>query len=162
MGSFRPGLFCSVLLIVCFLDLFCLLLSNMLFHGLAAVAIEWLEFTPYEVGLLKYGASIRAEHFGSQFFMGRMVKKLSETRICYMQGDCCLGERWSTGERAGMGEHMVCGGQHWKGTDGQVEQVPVYISKDILTNYAHKGGPQSSPYRQKGSIQWEELKVCIN
>uniref|UniRef100_A0A8C3NHG7 Phospholipase A2 n=1 Tax=Geospiza parvula TaxID=87175 RepID=A0A8C3NHG7_GEOPR len=47
---------------------------------------EWLEFTPYEVGLLKYGASIRAEHFGSQFFMGRMVKKLSETRICYMQG----------------------------------------------------------------------------
>ncbi|NXE31415.1 PA24E phospholipase, partial [Ptilorrhoa leucosticta] len=47
---------------------------------------EWLEFTPYEVGLLKYGASIRAEHFGSQFFMGRMVKNLSETRICYMQG----------------------------------------------------------------------------
>ncbi|NWR58197.1 PA24E phospholipase, partial [Bucorvus abyssinicus] len=47
---------------------------------------EWLEFTPYEVGLLKYGASIRAEHFGSEFFMGRMVKRLSETRICYMQG----------------------------------------------------------------------------
>ncbi|KFW74980.1 Cytosolic phospholipase A2 epsilon, partial [Manacus vitellinus] len=52
---------------------------------------EWLEFTPYEVGFLKYGASIRAEHFGSEFFMGRMVKKLSETRICYMQGDYCLG-----------------------------------------------------------------------
>uniref|UniRef100_A0A8C5U0A2 Phospholipase A2 n=1 Tax=Malurus cyaneus samueli TaxID=2593467 RepID=A0A8C5U0A2_9PASS len=33
---------------------------------------EWLEFTPYEVGLLKYGASIRAEHFGSEFFMGRL------------------------------------------------------------------------------------------
>ncbi|TRZ26299.1 hypothetical protein HGM15179_000911 [Zosterops borbonicus] len=47
---------------------------------------EWLEFTPYEVGLLKYGASIRAEHFGSQFFMGKMIKKLPETRICYMQG----------------------------------------------------------------------------
>uniref|UniRef100_A0A8C0BAL9 Phospholipase A2 n=1 Tax=Buteo japonicus TaxID=224669 RepID=A0A8C0BAL9_9AVES len=47
---------------------------------------EWLEFTPYEVSLLKYGASIRAEHFGSEFFMGRMVKRFSETRICYMQG----------------------------------------------------------------------------
>uniref|UniRef100_A0A8C0EL66 Phospholipase A2 n=1 Tax=Bubo bubo TaxID=30461 RepID=A0A8C0EL66_BUBBB len=45
---------------------------------------EWLEFTPYEVGLLKYGASVRAEHFGSEFFMGRMVKRLSETRICYI------------------------------------------------------------------------------
>uniref|UniRef100_A0A8C3KE65 Phospholipase A2 n=1 Tax=Calidris pygmaea TaxID=425635 RepID=A0A8C3KE65_9CHAR len=47
---------------------------------------EWLEFTPYEVSLLKYGASIRAEHFGSEFFMGKLVKRLSETRICYMQG----------------------------------------------------------------------------
>ncbi|XP_031409247.1 cytosolic phospholipase A2 epsilon-like [Meleagris gallopavo] len=47
---------------------------------------EWLEFTPYEVSLLKYGASIRAEHFGSEFFMGRLVKRLPETRICYMQG----------------------------------------------------------------------------
>ncbi|OXB72493.1 UNVERIFIED_CONTAM: hypothetical protein H355_002764 [Colinus virginianus] len=47
---------------------------------------EWLEFTPYEVSLMKYGASIRAEHFGSEFFMGRLVKRLPETRICYMQG----------------------------------------------------------------------------
>ncbi|KAJ7413479.1 cytosolic phospholipase A2 epsilon-like protein [Willisornis vidua] len=54
---------------------------------------EWLEFTPYEVAFLKYGASIPAEHFGSEFFMGRMVKRLSETRICYMQGDYCLGEK---------------------------------------------------------------------
>lgn len=95
----------------------------LLFHGLAAVAIEWLEFTPYEVGLLKYGASIRAEHFGSQFFMGRMVKKLSETRICYMQGDYCLGESWSTGETVAMGKHMVCGGDHWEDSSRQVEQV---------------------------------------
>lgn len=76
----------------CPLILFCLAIVNMLllFHDLAAVAVEWLEFTPYEVGLLKYGASIRAEHFGSEFFMGRLVKRLSETRICYMQGDYCL------------------------------------------------------------------------
>ncbi|NXE46910.1 PA24E phospholipase, partial [Casuarius casuarius] len=47
---------------------------------------EWLEFTPYEVGLLKYGASICAEHFGSEFFMGRLVRRLPETRICYLQG----------------------------------------------------------------------------
>ncbi|GAB0190416.1 cytosolic phospholipase A2 zeta [Grus japonensis] len=67
--------------------LFCLAIVNTLlpFHDLVAVIVEWLEFTPYEVSLLKYGASIRAEHFGSEFFMGRLVKKLSETRICYMQ-----------------------------------------------------------------------------
>uniref|UniRef100_A0A8D0HBB1 Phospholipase A2 n=1 Tax=Sphenodon punctatus TaxID=8508 RepID=A0A8D0HBB1_SPHPU len=47
---------------------------------------EWMEFTPYEVGFLKYGAFVRSEDFGSEFFMGRMIKRLPETRICYMEG----------------------------------------------------------------------------
>ncbi|KFV66203.1 Cytosolic phospholipase A2 epsilon, partial [Dryobates pubescens] len=47
---------------------------------------EWVEFTPYEVGFLKYGAFIRAEDFGSEFFMGRLMKRLPESRICFMKG----------------------------------------------------------------------------
>ncbi|XP_048340562.1 cytosolic phospholipase A2 epsilon-like [Sphaerodactylus townsendi] len=47
---------------------------------------EWMEFTPYEVGLLKYGAYIRSEDFGSKFFMGRLMKKAPESEICYMKG----------------------------------------------------------------------------
>uniref|UniRef100_A0A8C0GD91 Phospholipase A2 n=1 Tax=Chelonoidis abingdonii TaxID=106734 RepID=A0A8C0GD91_CHEAB len=47
---------------------------------------EWLEFTPYEVGFWKYGAFIRSEDFGSEFFMGRLMKKFPESRICYMEG----------------------------------------------------------------------------
>ncbi|XP_075047854.1 cytosolic phospholipase A2 delta-like isoform X2 [Mixophyes fleayi] len=47
---------------------------------------EWCEFSPYEVGLLKYGAFIRSEDFGSEFFMGRRTKTLPESRICYLQG----------------------------------------------------------------------------
>ncbi|KAM4662412.1 cytosolic phospholipase A2 delta [Discoglossus pictus] len=47
---------------------------------------EWCEFSPYEVGLLKYGAYIRSEDFGSEFFMGRLTKRLPESRICYLQG----------------------------------------------------------------------------
>ncbi|XP_077178891.1 cytosolic phospholipase A2 epsilon-like [Paroedura picta] len=47
---------------------------------------EWMEFTPYEVGLLKYGAYIRSEDFGSKFFMGRLMKKVPESEICYMKG----------------------------------------------------------------------------
>nr|XP_013814746.1 PREDICTED: cytosolic phospholipase A2 epsilon-like [Apteryx mantelli mantelli] len=47
---------------------------------------EWVEFTPYEVGFLKYGAFIRVEDFGSDFFMGHLMKKLPESRICFMQG----------------------------------------------------------------------------
>ncbi|XP_077175208.1 cytosolic phospholipase A2 epsilon-like [Paroedura picta] len=47
---------------------------------------EWLEFTPYEVGFQKYGAYIRAEHFGSEFFMGHLLKKIPESRICFLEG----------------------------------------------------------------------------
>ncbi|NXL45387.1 PA24E phospholipase, partial [Podilymbus podiceps] len=54
---------------------------------------EWVEFTPYEVGFLKYGAFIRAEDFGSEFFMGRLMKKLPESRICFMKGDV-LHSNW--------------------------------------------------------------------
>ncbi|KAM9149393.1 cytosolic phospholipase A2 epsilon-like [Pangshura tecta] len=47
---------------------------------------EWVEFTPYEVGFLKYGAFVRTEDFGSEFFMGRLLRRLPETRICYLHG----------------------------------------------------------------------------
>ncbi|NXN08074.1 PA24E phospholipase, partial [Indicator maculatus] len=53
---------------------------------------EWVEFTPYEVGFLKYGAFIRAEDFGSEFFMGRLMKKLPESRICFMKGEVLIVE----------------------------------------------------------------------
>ncbi|XP_062974526.1 cytosolic phospholipase A2 delta-like [Elgaria multicarinata webbii] len=47
---------------------------------------EWCEFSPYEVGFSKYGAFIRSEDFGSEFFMGQLMKKRTESRICYLEG----------------------------------------------------------------------------
>ncbi|KAL8169465.1 UNVERIFIED_CONTAM: hypothetical protein K2H54_049852, partial [Gekko kuhli] len=47
---------------------------------------EWCEFTPYEVGFRKYGAFIRTEDFDSEFFMGRLIKKHPEPRICFLLG----------------------------------------------------------------------------
>ncbi|NXM33703.1 PA24E phospholipase, partial [Oxyruncus cristatus] len=46
---------------------------------------EWVEFTPYEVGLQKYGVFVRTEDFGSEFFMGRLMKKVPESRICFLE-----------------------------------------------------------------------------
>ncbi|KFQ42284.1 Cytosolic phospholipase A2 epsilon, partial [Nestor notabilis] len=51
---------------------------------------EWVEFTPYEVGFPKYGTFIRAEDFGSEFFMGRLMKKMPESRICFLEGNLLL------------------------------------------------------------------------
>ncbi|XP_043844393.1 cytosolic phospholipase A2 zeta [Dromiciops gliroides] len=47
---------------------------------------EWCEFTPYEVGFPKYGAFVPTELFGSEFFMGRLLRAWPERRICYLQG----------------------------------------------------------------------------
>ncbi|NXX19598.1 PA24F phospholipase, partial [Podargus strigoides] len=47
---------------------------------------EWCEFTPYEVGFHKYGAFVRTEDFDSEFFMGRLIQKRPEPRICFLQG----------------------------------------------------------------------------
>ncbi|NXX16055.1 PA24E phospholipase, partial [Podargus strigoides] len=47
---------------------------------------EWTEFTPYEVGFLKYGAFVRSEDFGSEFFMGHLMKKIPESHICFLEG----------------------------------------------------------------------------
>ncbi|XP_032337324.1 cytosolic phospholipase A2 delta isoform X2 [Camelus ferus] len=47
---------------------------------------EWVEFSPYEVGFLKYGAFVPSELFGSEFFMGRLMRRIPESRICFLEG----------------------------------------------------------------------------
>ncbi|KAM8783927.1 cytosolic phospholipase A2 epsilon [Rhynchonycteris naso] len=47
---------------------------------------EWCEFSPYEVGMQKYGAFVPTELFGSEFFMGRLMRRIPESRMCYMLG----------------------------------------------------------------------------
>ncbi|XP_044127827.1 cytosolic phospholipase A2 zeta isoform X2 [Bufo gargarizans] len=47
---------------------------------------EWCEFTPHEVGFPKYGAFIRTEDFGSEFFMGHLIYRRKEPKICFLQG----------------------------------------------------------------------------
>ncbi|XP_069805361.1 cytosolic phospholipase A2 zeta isoform X2 [Dendropsophus ebraccatus] len=47
---------------------------------------EWCEFTPHEIGFRKYGAFINTEDFGSEFFMGHLIRRRKEPKICYLQG----------------------------------------------------------------------------
>ncbi|XP_053488689.1 cytosolic phospholipase A2 zeta-like isoform X1 [Ictalurus furcatus] len=54
--------------------------------GSLAPVTEWCEFTPYEVGFSKYGAFVPAETFGSEFYLGHVIKKSLETRISFLLG----------------------------------------------------------------------------
>ncbi|KAM6922712.1 cytosolic phospholipase A2 beta [Lycodopsis pacificus] len=67
---------------------------------------EWCEFTPYEVGIQKYRAFVRTEDFGSQFFLGNLVKKLPEVRIPYLMGI------WSSAVSLSMSEILSTAGFH--------------------------------------------------
>lgn len=82
----------------------------------AASCAEWCEFSPYEVGLQKYGAFIPTELFGSKFFMGRLMKRIPESRMCYMLGDSwpgrpvgILSSRGVTGRHALFPHNPVLG-----------------------------------------------------
>ncbi|XP_051724626.1 cytosolic phospholipase A2 delta isoform X1 [Ctenopharyngodon idella] len=50
------------------------------------IETEWCEFTPYEVGFTKYGAFVPAQNFGSEYYLGHMVKKLPESGIYSLLG----------------------------------------------------------------------------
>ncbi|KAG7999834.1 Cytosolic phospholipase A2 zeta, partial [Nibea albiflora] len=62
---------------VSLIDMMGLVLEDLVFG-------KWCEFTPYEVGLQKYGAFVPTEDFGSEFFLGYIIKKLPEVRIPYL------------------------------------------------------------------------------
>lgn len=42
----------------------------------------------------KYGAFVRAEDIGSQFFVGRIIKKLPEIRLPYLMGEKMAASAW--------------------------------------------------------------------
>nr|XP_033808694.1 cytosolic phospholipase A2 zeta-like isoform X2 [Geotrypetes seraphini] len=59
---------------------------NVKFNVSGSDFAEWCEFTPHEIGFRKYGAFVRTEDFGSEFFMGHLIRRRQEPRICYLEG----------------------------------------------------------------------------
>ena len=47
---------------------------------------EWVEFSPYEIGIPKYGVFLKSHLFGSKFFMGKLCKQFQEYPLHYLQG----------------------------------------------------------------------------
>ncbi|XP_075038776.1 cytosolic phospholipase A2 [Mixophyes fleayi] len=47
---------------------------------------DWVEFTPYEIGMAKYGTFMPPELFGSKFFMGTVIKKYEEYPLHFLMG----------------------------------------------------------------------------
>nr|XP_056700299.1 cytosolic phospholipase A2 [Euleptes europaea] len=47
---------------------------------------DWVEFSPYEIGMAKYGTFMPPNLFGSKFFMGTEVKRYIENPLHFLMG----------------------------------------------------------------------------
>ncbi|XP_069695934.1 cytosolic phospholipase A2-like [Periplaneta americana] len=52
----------------------------------ARVFQEWVEFSPFEIGVAKYGTYTKPENFGSKFFLGNIIRKFDEPPLHFLQG----------------------------------------------------------------------------
>ncbi|NXW55642.1 PA24E phospholipase, partial [Eurystomus gularis] len=91
---------------------------------------EWVEFTPYEVGFLKYGAYVRSEDFGSEFFMGHLMKKIPESRICFLEGTWSNIFSQNFMDAVYLSGHSEDFWHRWtRGTEHDIEEHPALPKK---------------------------------
>ena len=50
------------------------------------VLLEWVEFSPFEYGIAKYGVFGKTNEFGGKYFKGQLIKKFEESPLHYLQG----------------------------------------------------------------------------
>ncbi|XP_064106608.1 cytosolic phospholipase A2-like isoform X2 [Macrobrachium nipponense] len=47
---------------------------------------EWVEFSPYEIGIAKYGTFMKTQDFGNKFIVGKKIKHFDELPLHFLQG----------------------------------------------------------------------------
>lgn len=72
---------------LCIFILFLFRLSLLTKHRFVSCFADWVEFSPYEIGMAKYGTFMSPDLFGSKFFMGTVVKKYSENPLHFLMGE---------------------------------------------------------------------------
>uniref|UniRef100_A0A7N8WRJ6 Phospholipase A2 n=1 Tax=Mastacembelus armatus TaxID=205130 RepID=A0A7N8WRJ6_9TELE len=103
---------------------------------------DWVEFSPYEIGMAKYGTFMTPDLFGSKFFMGTAVKKYQENPIHFLMG--VWGSAFSILFNRVLGIKDTAGGSTM---EEELEQIkPQHIvGEDSLDNddELRKGGTES-------------------
>ena len=62
------------------------LLETFTWIALLKIISDWVEFSPFEIGMAKYGTFMAPDLFGSKFFMGTVVKKYEENPLHFLMG----------------------------------------------------------------------------
>ncbi|XP_056460118.1 cytosolic phospholipase A2 [Gadus chalcogrammus] len=103
---------------------------------------DWVEFSPYEIGMAKYGTFMTPDLFGSKFFMGSVVKKYNENPLHFLMG--VWGSAFSILFNRVLGVKDTAGGSTM---EEELEQIrPRHIvGEDSMDNEeeTHKGGSEN-------------------
>ncbi|XP_059157432.1 cytosolic phospholipase A2-like [Physella acuta] len=125
--------------------------SAKLFH-------EWMEFSPYEVGLPKYGTFLDSQLLACKFFMGCIVKRFPEPPLHYLLGIwgsafCVqLKTLMSSEQRQESQEDFVTAiSQDLQQSD--LVESDCSEDEDDKGNTTLSGSPQTQPQKTTKSIQ---------
>ncbi|KAM4629540.1 cytosolic phospholipase A2 isoform 1-T2 [Polymixia lowei] len=118
---------------------------------------DWVEFSPYEIGMAKYGTFMTPDLFGSKFFMGTVVKKYEENPLHFLMG--VWGSAFSILFNRVLGVKDTAGGSTM---EEELEQIkPQHIvGEDNLDNdeEPRKGGRENQEaeeeYHRHAQASW--------
>lgn len=118
---------------------------------------DWVEFSPYEIGMAKYGTFMTPDLFGSKFFMGTVVKKYEENPLHFLMG--VWGSAFSILFNRVLGVKDTAGGCTM---EEELEQIkPQHIvGEDSLDNddEPRKGGSENQEaeeeYHRTAQASW--------
>ncbi|KAJ3600169.1 hypothetical protein NHX12_034119, partial [Muraenolepis orangiensis] len=123
---------------------------------------DWVEFSPYEIGMAKYGTFMTPDLFGSKFFMGSVVKKYQENPLHFLMG--VWGSAFSILFNRVLGVKNTTGGSTM---EEELEQIkPQHIvGEDSLDHDEEqpKGGSENQQaedeYRRNAEASWGQRMI---
>lgn len=123
---------------------------------------DWVEFSPYEIGMAKYGTFMTPDLFGSKFFMGTVVKKYEENPLHFLMG--VWGSAFSILFNRVLGVKDTAGGCTM---EEELEQIkPQHIvGEDSLDNddEPRKGGSENQEaeeeYHRTAQASWVQRMI---
>ncbi|KAG7487548.1 hypothetical protein MATL_G00024850 [Megalops atlanticus] len=115
---------------------------------------DWVEFSPYEIGMAKYGTFMTPNLFGSKFFMGTVVKQYEENPLHFLMG--VWGSAFSILFNRVLGIKDTTGGSTM---EEELEQIkPEHIvGEDSLDNdedLRKEGQGGEDEYHQHAQASW--------
>ncbi|GAA6093784.1 cytosolic phospholipase A2 [Tachysurus ichikawai] len=117
---------------------------------------DWVEFSPYEIGMSKYGTFMSPDLFGSKFFMGTVVKKYEENPLHFLMG--VWGSAFSILFNRVLGVKDISGGSTM---EEELEHIkPEHIvGEDSLDNDEEPRRADMQSDHQQAQASWMQRMV---